>query len=58
MNTVDYLHASPSGVAGMVIGKRTLQTSDNPVDLVFTQIWQRNARGWQMIRESVYAQTK
>lgn len=56
-NTVEYLHASKSGDIGMVVGKRTMQTNDNPVELIFSQIWRRKKSGWQMIRESVYAQS-
>jgi ketosteroid isomerase-like protein len=55
-DTVELLHASKSGDVGMVVGKRTLQIGDKPEELLFTQIWQRHVDGWQIIRESVYAQ--
>jgi len=54
-NSVKYLHASKSGDIGMVVGKRTQQADDNPIELIFSQIWRRQKNGWQMIRESVYA---
>lgn len=57
-NTVEYLHASRSRDIGMVIGKRTMQVSDKPVELIFSQIWRHQNNGWQMIRESVYAQSR
>lgn len=55
-NTVEYLHASKSGDVGMVVGKRTMQANGNPIELIFSQVWRRKKSGWQMIRESVYAQ--
>jgi Domain of unknown function (DUF4440) len=57
-DSVEYLHASRSGDTGMVVGKRTIQSSGEPEELIFTQIWRRHLNSWQMIRESVYAQTK
>lgn len=57
-NTVEYLHASRSRDIGMVIGKRTMQVSAKPVELIFSQIWRHQNNGWQMIRESVYAQSR
>ena len=55
-DTCEFLHASKSGDVGMVVGKRTLQIGDKPEELLFTQIWRRHVDGWQIIRESVYAQ--
>lgn len=55
-NTVEYLHASKSGDVGMVVGKRSMQANQNPVELIFSQVWRRKKGGWKMIRESVYAQ--
>lgn len=56
-NSVEYLHASRSGDIGMIVGKRTMQTNGDLIELVFSQIWRRKESGWQMIRESVYAQS-
>ena len=55
-DAVEFLHASKSGDVGMVVGKRTLQIGDKPEELLFTQVWRRQADGWQIIRESVYVQ--
>ncbi|MBR2686231.1 MAG: nuclear transport factor 2 family protein [Aquamicrobium sp.] len=57
-NTVEYLHASRSRDIGMVVGKRTMQVSGKPVELIFSQFWRHQKSGWQMIRESVYAQSR
>jgi hypothetical protein len=54
-DSVQYLHASRSGDTGIVVGKRTIQTSGKSEELIFTQIWRRHADSWQMIRETVYA---
>lgn len=37
-NTVEYPHASKSGDIGIVVGKRTMQADDNPVELIFSQV--------------------
>lgn len=57
-NTVEYLHASRSRDIGMVVGKRTMQVSGKPVELIFSQFWRHQKSGWQMIRESVYGQSR
>jgi Domain of unknown function (DUF4440) len=56
-DVVEFLHASKSGDVGVVVGKRTMQIGSQAEELLFTQVWKRLAAGWQMIRESIYAQT-
>lgn len=55
-DTAEFLHASQSDGIGMVVVKRRMQFADRLEKLFFTLIWRKRETGWQVIRESVYAE--
>lgn len=55
-DSTEFLHASQGAGFGMVVVKRRMQLADRPEELFFTLIWQKRLEGWQVVRESVYAE--